>query len=315
ARALTDMRIILDLAQRPKLAIDDIGPFFARFLVDGSPGEGEDLEVEENDVEAVIWSWEQEQELSGGAVPHVFMSFTGESGNVFCDPDAGRPPSEDSATFSFSVVNPTGAYQTGSRLRRRTVYTDQGLVLGTRGHHLELGSAVMVLAKELVIDADTIRVTAKSGEAAGIFAAHVSANTLSRVEAPADSLRVGTSNPPPLLRPYAKGSRGDTSESAVRRLFVDYSQFVDLRNVLMAFLPSMTGARSHINYVENRIIRGADFRSALLADLEKRKIIRREGQWFYLATSRLTDLGFGLMDVKSGEPGPAVLDYLASVKV
>jgi hypothetical protein len=310
ARAATDVRITAELQSAPPVRSGSVGPFYARFLADTCAPD-QTLKVPESQVEAVIASWEQEQELAdtaGAHNRHVSITLSGGTGFVQCDPLAAENDSDH--WLEFEVTDVSGVYQLGSRIRRRSVFSE-GLVLGERGQHLEVGPEVVLLSNEISIEAESMRVAGSASAMNVVFyAPQIVANYLGRVDADTSSLVLLSEDVAPILQPFTKRIDGHVPSGRHR---VAVSHFVDLRNVLMAFKPSVKGARFVSEYVDSRIIRGSDFRRSLFADLEARGVFRRESPWVYLETSKLTDLGFGLMELKSGAPSDAMLTYLGGV--
>lgn len=303
AMACRSMEIRASLATPPESQIESVGPFFARFLADERIGET--LEVREALVEHIVASWTQEADLVRASDSHVVITLVGSEGALSCsrEPLAGQ---DESAELEFSIMDVSGAFHVRRPLKRTTLLTDQGVILGESGKHFLVGPRVAVVASEMVLEAETLRVDTDRGSSQGVaFAVEsITANTLSKVEAGPKDLHVFSSNPPARLRPYMRSM-------SVGQYEVPFQRYLDLRTILTCFRPSTKSGLSVLAAkLDGKIVKDNVNRARILEKLQSIGAIGRNGSWYNLDLATLGGLGFGLQDLKTGEPSDAVLRFL-----
>ncbi|WP_155856030.1 hypothetical protein [Cellulomonas sp. URHD0024] len=300
--ACRSLEIRAALSTSPERGIQRVGPFFARFLADGPGGI---VAINEMLVEHVISSWNQEADLVRSSESEVTFWVTGAEATLACRRESQVAHNEP-AELEFEVVDLSGAFQIRRPLKRATIVTDQGVILGDSGKHLMLGPQVIVLADEITIEAETLRVETDRGltNGAALAAESITANYLSKIEAGPTDLRVFTAEPPPRLRSF-QGTL-QIHESAI-----PFQRYLDLRTILTAFRSSTKGGLSVIAAkLEGKIVKDNPHRLRILNHLMTGNLVSRQGGWFYLDLAALGQHGFGLRDLQSGEPGVSVLTFL-----
>ncbi|MGH3972790.1 MAG: hypothetical protein ACRDS9_05635 [Pseudonocardiaceae bacterium] len=286
----------LALGENPQLLVENIGPFFARFL--GQVNGADEVELPESAIENVLWSWAQEAELAGTSDTDVRLALMNDGAFLLCSRKEGGAWVD----LEFVVTDLTGALAMRRPLRRVNIVTDFGLILGSRTGHLQLGPEVLVLAEELIIESETIRVV---GENVRLGAETCVANHLSKIESGAESLSVYFDEQPPnRLRPYLRSLRLESYS-------VPYQAFVDLRSVFGCFRSTIHhGLCVPVQVVDNRVIRSSERRRRILDQLISKGIVAKNGGWYELDVNALSRVGFGLQDLRAGHPSDAVLGFL-----
>lgn len=308
ATSCRSIEIRTSLATPPEQRVETVGPFFARFLAD-DVGDSS-LEIKEALIEHIVASWTQEADLVRANESDVLINFTDGEGSVSCSRDSHAGHNEPSE-LEFTVSDPSGAYQVRRSMKRVTLVTDQGVILGEPGKPLSLGPRVAVVATELVIDSETLRVDTDRGTSHGVALASESmtANYLSKVEAGNRDLHIFSSDPPSRLRPYMRRLSYGT-------FVVPFQRYLDLRTILTSFRPSTKGGLSVLGAkLDGKIIKESEHRRRILARLIEIGAVSQNGSWYYLDLATLGSLGFGLQDLKNGEPSPAVLGLLHECSV
>lgn len=303
--ACRSIEIHAALANKPEKRIEDVGPFFARFLADDI--EHHSMDVTEALVEHIIASWTQEADLVRAGDSDVLINFAGGEGVVICkrEPSDGRG---ESSELEFGISDVSGAFLMRRPLKRVTLVTDQGVILGETGRHFSVGPRVVVLASELVIEAETLRTETDRGTSFGAaFASEsVIANYLTKVEGGVGDLLVFCSDPPSRLRPFMRHLEH-------QNVAVPFQRYLDLRTILTAFRPSTKGGLSVLAAkLDGKLIKDNEYRIKIMARLAEVGAVSQNGGWYYLDLASLGGLGFGLQDLKTGEPSEAVLRFLAS---
>ncbi|MGN6250269.1 MAG: hypothetical protein ACTHNS_00480 [Marmoricola sp.] len=303
ATACRSIEIRASLASPPEEGIESVGPFFARFLADEDGEAG--LEVKESLVEHIVASWTQEADLVRANDSDVLISLLEGEGTLSCsrEPHAGH---HEPAELEFTIVDVSGAFHVRRPLKRTTLATDQGVILGESGRHFLIGPRVAVVASELIVEAETLRVDTDRGRSHGVAIASdsITANTLSKVEAGPQDLHVFSTNPPARLRPYMRSM-------SVGKFVIPFQRYLDLRTILTCFRPSTKGGLSVLAAkLDGKILKDNEHRARILGQLTKIGAISRNGSWYHLDLSTLGRLGFGLQDLKTGEPSDAVLRFL-----
>lgn len=301
ATACRSIEVRAALASAPEQAISSVGPFFTRFLADG--GNSEPIEVAEALIEQIADSWGQEAELTRAADSEITISIFEDGGTIQCWRDgSGEEPIE----LEFCISSVSGALHLRRPLKRANVVTDQGVILGERAQHFLAGPNATIVASELVIEAETLRVENDHGRAMGVALAAdvVQANYLTKVECGRQDLVVFTEQPPARLRPYQR-------QMAQGGVLIPFKRYLDLRTLLTAFRPSAFGAPAVLAAkVDKKLVKDDSHRARIFEHLVAVGAVSRSGPLYHLDLSALGDQGFGLQDVKSGEPSEAVLRFL-----
>lgn len=301
--ACRSLEIRASLASTPEQQIDSVGPFFARFLADGVGDRT--LEINEALVEHVVASWTQEADLVRAQDSEVLISLLDEDATLSCRRESHSGHNEPSE-LDFIISDLTGAYHVRRPLKRTTLATEQGVILGEAGKHSLLGPRVVIVANELIIEAETLRVDTDRGRSQGVALASesITANYLSKVEAGAQDLHVFSSDPPSRLRPYMR-------RLSVGQFDIPFQRYLDLRTILTSFRPSTKGSLSVLVVkLDGKIVKENEHRAAILSHLMTIGAVSRQGSWYYLDLGTLGRHGFGLQELKTGEPGAAVLEFL-----
>lgn len=291
------------LEARPVTYVENVGPFFTRFLADGiQPGE---LAVPESLAEAIVESWNLEADLVRSQDSEVLITLAEGHSFMMCGREAQQGHNEP-PELEFMVDDVSGAFHVSRPLRRTTIVTDQGVIVGRAGQQLLLGPRTILMAGEVVIEAETLRVDTERGSRAGVIIAAdtVSANYLNKVEADIGDLHVFTTDPPARLREYA---RALTVGSSV----IPYQRYLDLRTILTAFRPGGPGTLAVLAAkIDNKIVKANQERARILAHLTNIGAVTASGVMYHLDLAVLGQHGFGLQDLKTGQPTEAVLSFL-----
>ena len=303
ASACRSVEIQGSLTTAPEELIDSVGPFFARFLADNVGVET--LTVKEPLVEHVVSSWTQEADLVRAKESDVVITLSEGEGVISCSRE-DHTTRHEPAEIAFAISDISGAFHVTRQFKRTTVATDQGVILGEPGKHIILGPRAAVVARELAIEAETLRVDTDRGKSQGVALAGetITANTLIKVEAGANDLHVFCVDPPARLRPYMRNL-------TVGAFVIPFQRFLDLRTILTAFRPSTKGGLSVLAAkIDGKIVKSNADRLLILDRLMAVGTVSRNGQWYYLDLANLSTLGFGLQDLKTGEPKETVLHFL-----
>ncbi|WP_143780928.1 hypothetical protein [Ornithinimicrobium sp. CNJ-824] len=309
AAACRTLEVRASLAGQPENRIQSVGPFFARFLSDGVL-DGEEAEIRESLVGHVVESWTQEADLVRTRESEVLLSLVDGGGTLSCRREAQAGHNEASE-LSFSISDVSGALHIQRPLKRTTIVTDQGVIVGEPNKHTLLGPQVTVLANELIIEAETLRVDNDRGRSPGVALASdaITANYLQRVEAGPKDLHVFSTDAPPRLRPWSRVLKGGGA-------WIPFQRYMDLRTILTAFRPSTKGSLSVLAAkLDGKIVKSNVHRGKILDKLIESGVVSRSSSWYYLDLTSMGELGFGLQDLKTGEPGEAVLQFLSRCTV
>lgn len=307
ARICTDLLARAALPVTPEAVVDDVGPFFARFLAKRIESES-DGAVREEILEQVIHSWNQEVMLARSTESAITVALNDEIGHVDCW--RAGVNGTDVRELSFEVTGLSGAFHLSRPVRDAVIVTENGLIVGRSGQHVRLGPGVVLAAEELAIEAESLRIEVDRDGGVGCTLAATSlvANRLQRIESGPDSLRVLAPDPPPVLRSYRRELR--TKEEG----FVPFQHFLDLRTILTAFRPSTStpGRLAVLSAkLDKKIVGSSGSRKVILSALEAAGVVSNTGRWWYLDLNALGRLGFGLTDFQRGEPSPPLLAFLA----
>lgn len=292
------------LSDPPEKNIDHVGPFFARFLEHEAGSESR--VIPENLVEHVMTSWSQEVDLVRSSDSEIRLVLMGESPVLYCiRQDSGNA---DAVELEFELSELSGAFHVTKPTKRTTILTDAGIIVGRRGQSIQLGPRTVMVADEMVVEVETLRIDTDKGRHGGAFLAARSllANYLVNVECGPGDLRLYVADPPPRLRQY-------THELRYRDISIDFARLIDLRNILTSFRPSAKGGLSvKCVKLEHKIIKGNGHRQQILEYLMSNGSISKQGAWYSLDLNSLGTLGFSVTDLNSGEPSSAILAFLAT---
>lgn len=283
--------------------IESVGPFFARFLADDTGSQT--MTIEEALVEHVVSSWTQEADLVRSKESDVVITFGDGEGLISCSRPSHGAHNEP-AEIQFEIGDVSGAFVVRRPIKRTTIATDQGVILGEAGKHITLGPRAAVVARELVIEAETLRVDTDRGTSMGaaLAAEQILANTLTKIEAGAGDLDVFSTEPPARLRPFMRNL-------TVGTFVIPFQRFLDLRTILTAFRPSTKPGLSVLAAkIDKKIVKENVDRRKILGHLIEVGAVSQNGQWYYLDLASLGSLGFSLQDLKTGEPTKPVLQFL-----
>ena len=293
------------LKDQPEKFVGEVGPFFARFLA-SSNSDDKSCVINEDLIEHVVTSWNQEVELIRPKDSHAMITLFDGHASLTCSRATEINSVEEELEFEVSEVS--GAFHVHRPLKGAWLVTDQAVILGDTGQSLQLGPNVIIIANEIDCLMETLRVENRVGTGLGVAlsADILSANYLSRVTARTDCLSVYSEDPPPGLRPYRQ-------ELSIDDQRIPFERYIDLKSILTAFKTSTKGGLSVLDQkLEQRIVRDNEHRQSILDRLMKDGAISRQGHWFYLDLNALGKFGFGLNDLKLGEPSDPVLKYLTN---
>ncbi|MGL5825686.1 MAG: hypothetical protein ACRCYU_12885, partial [Nocardioides sp.] len=303
AAACRSLDIRASLPRRSEETFEVVGPFFTRFLADDM-GESA-IEIDEGLIELVVESWALEADLVRADESEVVIQFIGGEGSLSCSRDA-QSGHEEGSEFLFGVSGVSGALHLRRSVRRAVVITDQGAILGETNRPLTLGPQVAIIANELIIEADVVRIADDRNGGRNVILASelISANYLRKVEGGPKNLHVFSSDAPARLRPWSR-------EMKVDHVYIPYRRYMDLRTILTAFRPSVKGGPSVLAAkIDNKIVKGSTDRAKILQRLIGAGAVSRQGALYHLDLSAIGQLGFSLQDLKSGEPTDVVLSFL-----
>lgn len=284
-----------------------IGPFFANFahremLKSPAPA------VRESLLEWLMQSWLEDGELAGDGFSEAFLELREDAGRLTLW--RGSETTEAAEPLEFPVKELTGAFHLRGACSKATVLSQSGVVLGDRRQTLVLGPNLSVSAREIVVEAETLAVESRQGGSGVVLAARtLTANYLNQISCinPQD-LRVYAPDPAPRLRPFV-------TDLTTLGVPIEYHEYVNLRAVLLAFGSSVRGGPAVFGEkLDQAIIKDNTHRQRLRDLLMDKGVILREGPLYRLDLRALSELRFGLAEVKNGDPSQAVLAFLAEVK-
>lgn len=291
--------------QKPVESCDvKIGPFFSHFAHRALSDYAVPA-VRESVLEWLLQSWLEDAQLAGDRTGEAFLELLEESGRLSLWRDTAG-----AATLDFEVHELSGAFQLRSSCSNLTLTSRAGVVLGDRRMTLTLGPGLAVVAGELVIEAETLSVESRAGGRGVVLAApSVTANYLNNVRAvDIHDLRLYAPEPPPRLRPFMTSLN-------TQGVGIEYHEYMNLRALLMAFGSSVRGGPAVFGEkLDQAIVKDNAHRRAVLDRLMAVGAVLRDGALYRLDLKALSELRFGLADIKSGEPSTAVLAFLADVK-
>jgi hypothetical protein len=284
-----------------------VGPFFASFA-HREFTENQVPAVRESLLEWLMESWLEDGQLTGDRSSVAFLELREESGrlSLWRNVDAvdAQPPLE------FAVNDLSGALHLRGSCANATVVSQTGVLLGDRARTLLLGPNLTVSAPEIAIEAEALAIEARR-DASGVrlAAKTLTANYLTQVScANVEELRIYTRDCAPRLRPFV-------ADLTAHGVSIEYHEYVNLRALLLAFGRSVQGGPAVFGEkLEQAVIKDNQHRQLLRDRLLERGVISREGPLYRLDLRALSELRFGLADIKSGDPSQAVLAFLAEVK-
>lgn len=303
AAGCNSIEIRASLAGAPERQVKSVGPFFARFLAD-NPGPGS-LKINETLVEHVVESWNQEADLVRAHESEVSVTLFEGEGSLHCIRDVD-PRNHETSEIEFDIADVSGAFHIHRPIKRASVLTDQGVILGDTRQHLMVGPDVVILAEELIIEAETLRIDSDHGQSKSVVLAsdRITANYLTKVEAGPENLDIFSADPPARLRPYMRAM-------TLNQHAIPFQSYLDLRTILTSFRPSTKGSLSVLAAkIDNKIVKDNGQRLKILDHLIEIGAVSRNGTWYYLDLNVLGKLGFGIQDLKTGEPSAALLRFL-----
>lgn len=290
------------LERSPSRSIRDAGPFFAGFfayLAGGAPTP----KVPESLVLQLASSWRQWFELTGirdGFIEVHLMEGHGYLASSSVEQERiGVQP-----VRQFEIYDMSGAFAMPHVPNNFLFVTNQGVVLGERNRALNVGSASLVSASEIEIQADTLSFQGAQKSVRAAFAAEeVRADYLSSYSVSRQQLLIYADRVPQLLQPLQ-------AHLGVGEHVIPFSDYVDLRAILLSLRRTVhTGICVPRDQLE-RILRGSSHRPVLLESLLRSEVLELEDDWYRLKPENLATVGFSLQDIKNGEPSRAILDYL-----
>jgi hypothetical protein len=187
------------------------------------------------------------------------------------------------------------------------IATDSGVILGSRENRFVLGPASIIVANEVVIEAEILSVDSGKVESLASFIAseNISVSGRLSIECPdRRSFVVFSNSPVPALRAYVR-PQGE------RPFFADYGKLVDLRKLILAFRSSIGGGPGVFGeLLEKRIIKTNSTRQRYLRRLRELEIVFAKGSQYYLNTNTLANYGINFSDLHKGEPTEQIVRFL-----
>lgn len=287
----------------------EVGPFYARML--SKLRDESCLDLDERSVGRLIRWWRAESELLR-STGHVIMM--GDNGSLYFqlvrigdDSPTGAP----SQMAAFEWLNHSGVVVLTSPCEDMAVFGDLMLVIEPPGDAPEviLGERLYVMVESLEFDSESLHIRAtEQGPAVlnvheGIASPrlkHIVGSPHLRVISPVDKTH-------PKLRPFAV-------EKPQSARVVEFSQYMDLRSILLSFGKSAKGDPTvSKDKLEQAIVKQNPKRKAILDDLVARGVVYSvpDENTYRLRLADLSSLGFGLNDVRDGDLRDGVLRYLS----
>ncbi|MBK8730129.1 MAG: hypothetical protein IPM00_12550 [Tetrasphaera sp.] len=283
-----------------------VGAFFAMFM---SANDDQPSVIAESTVPQLLASWSEQCAVKGVAGHSVLIGSPEGQLDVLLLEIEGKG-AEPNSGFRFTVPAFSGALALSGALKNLSIFGDFGVILGDSGQELIAGPDVFIGVTDIEILAESITVNSTKGRRGAILVASngVSADQLTEVRGQSGSLSISCPVVPPHLyeHRYAGGLEGWP--------FPDLEWFIDLKAVLLSFGQSVAGRPAVFEEkMEKAIVGARPRRAAILSDLMDKRVVAKDGRLYRLDLSRLSELGFGLRDVVSGEPSPEVTAYLVSL--
>lgn len=302
ALTTVDLAAIVSLSRHPSTAIEGVGPFFTHFLHQSSQ---ESHIIPEAVIPHLMSSWGQEAELVKPAESEMRIDFNGSTAFIQCYMYSAQR--SDRELLEFHVEDASGALHLRKGIRHVTILSNQGIILGHRAEQLVLGPRVLIFAKELEIESESLSIESPKNTVGDVVLAaeKLTGNYLVRVDARPSTLLIYASTAPPKLRPFVQELRSGDH-------FVPYEDYVALRAILLSFKTSAQGGPSvYWEKFERAIIKDNQIRRRIFESLVQRDAIFRDGELYRLDLNALGALGFGHTDIKDGQPSRSVLGFLA----
>ncbi|GAB3108730.1 hypothetical protein GCM10027055_06080 [Janibacter alkaliphilus] len=284
-----------------------VGPFYCRFL---APAEADThTSIDEKVIARLLASWRAESDVVQAQGFAIFSAGDGECRLTLVRGDMAHGDRGGFAAdpLEFRVSNFSSLLELKSPIANISVVGNMGVHFSSDSEELILGDHVVVVVDEVEVDAKSIRV-ASNDEAPAILVAfsELKANRLERVGG-SEALKISSPDSPGRLRSY-------TFEVESGHRMVTYSQYVDLRAILLSFGRSAAGDPAvYYEKIDQAIVKDNSSRRALFQYLVDRGVIYRDEQLYRLRRDSLSALGFGVSEIYRGEPGPAVLEFLAGI--
>lgn len=303
AKAAVDSGCDASLSPAPSKSIGNAGPFFYQFVYEIGKDTGDALEegqITEGLLTLLLDSHAQSGSLSKNDV-FSFYQHGEQAGLILTDTF-----STDASYLSFAVTNLSGVLHLPDYISRGVLFTDAGLVLGDRKRRFILGPSAILIAKEIIIQAETISVNAGQENGPSIIACdEISTQGPLTIDTPfVDALAVQSSSTLAALRPYIKSSLN-------LRSFATQGQFMNLRAILRAFRQQAGSSPSVFDeLLEKRVVKNNSVRRHYLTRLEELGLVSHTNAHYYLDTKRLAGHGFSWGDMFGGSPNAAMTAFL-----
>lgn len=296
------------LSAPPDLRVDQLGPFFVGFLL-RHLGEGSPPSIEEDLVEPTLHSWHEMSQLKGRGAQDAATLILEEEGGWLDLPGVGIGGPDQDASALISVTNLSGAATFERLPRRTTVFTSQGLVVGTRDQVLSVPPRSVIIAGELSLQCEILSLMEIGhGSGAFWFVDKVEANYLKTVDFTESShLQVHGRDLPAKLLPFRAVAGSPTTAFA----HLTDGDVIHLRALLILFRSTVhLGLSAPVESVERFVQRGDGLRRAMVDELMHLGVITRSGDWFLLDSSALRGAGFTLSDIRRAHPTAQMSDFL-----
>jgi hypothetical protein len=300
--------VSIDVASRasllasPETKFETVGPFYTHF-VNAEMHEADTRQVPESLLPWLMSSWTQDAELADSPAAELRLDYTEPEGRLLCL--MAGPRGQEERFLEFNVRDISGVLHLRADCRRLTVLSTQGVILGKRGSHLSLGPDLIIVADEIALEAETVSVEPSEQVMSVALAARtaLTANYLTNVTyARQSDLQIFGAEPPPRLRPFHSVLRyGGES--------IDYSEYVNLRAILLSFGASAHGGPSvFCEKLEQAVVKDNAHRRAVLSHLQDSGVINRDGALYRLDSNAMSDLRFSLRMSRiswnfGGDPG------------
>lgn len=291
------------LVRSPSRSIRDVGPFFAgffAFMASGVPRP----RAPESLILPLVSSWRQWFELTGARDGSIEVQLIEGHGYLSAS-SVEHEHANVGPSSQFDIHEMSGAFALPYVPNNFMLVTNQGVILGERNRALNVGSASLVSAAEIEIQADALSFQGVPNASRTAFAAEeVRADYLSSYSVSRDELQIYADRIPQLLHPLQ-------ARLGVGKHVIPFSDYVDLRAILLSLRGTVHTGISAPKETLERIVRGSTHRPVLLQSLLHSEVLELKDDWYRLKPENLAAVGFSLQDIKNGEPSRAVLDYLS----
>ncbi|MBF8193400.1 hypothetical protein ITP53_48565 [Nonomuraea sp. K274] len=309
AKAAVDRTCRLALAPDPRGALGSVGPFFYQFVhefgrneVSPNAEHAPEVAVITEDLIPIVLDSQSQSARPDDWKRFIFVQQGNEGALLLHD-----MLTKSERTLDFSVTELSGGLHLPRRLSRGLIVTDSGVILGSRESRFVLGPASMIIADEVVIEAEILSIDPgkEKSLASVISSENISVSGRLSVECPDQrSLIIYSGSSIPAFRPYVR-PQGE------RSFFADYGKLVDLRALMLAFrggLGESPGVFGEL--MEKRIIKNNLIRQKYLRRLRELGLVFTKDAHYYLNTSQLAGHGITFSDLYKGEPTEQILAFL-----